>query len=76
MEDKEEARAKLLEYLRLISSHYVGITSVDLGSVLELDRVEGFEECCCLLCQQRARADAVQLSIVEDAEPLTGLQCD
>ena len=39
MEDKDEARAKLLEYLSLISSHYVGITSVDLGSDSEDDRV-------------------------------------
>ena len=30
--DRDEASADLLEYLRLISSHYVGITSVDLGS--------------------------------------------
>ena len=37
--NKDEASAKLLEYLRLISLHYVGITSVDLGFDSEDGRI-------------------------------------
>ena len=40
MNDKVEAiSAELLEYLRLISSHFVGIISVDLGYGTKFDHV-------------------------------------